>query len=93
MPELIDREKLKDTISQMVELPNEARVQVLAAVSREKTVDAAPVVRGRWIETEEGATCSECHKHPFEDGEFAIANYNGNYCPNCGADMRGDGDG
>ena len=46
------------------------------------------VKHGRWIETEEGTVCSECHKHPFEDGEFAVANYNGNFCPNCGADMR-----
>ena len=43
MPELIDREKLKATISRMVELPNAARVQVLAAVSREKKVDAVEV--------------------------------------------------
>ena len=52
------------------------------------TVDAVPVVHGRWIETEEGTICSECNKHPFEDGEYAIANYKSNYCPNCGADMR-----
>jgi DNA-directed RNA polymerase subunit RPC12/RpoP len=45
--------------------------------------------RGRWIETEEGTMCSECNKHPFEDGEFSIANYNGNYCPNCGANNGG----
>lgn len=50
--------------------------------------DAVEVVRGEWIETEGGTICSECNKHPFEDGEYAIANYNGAYCPNCGANMR-----
>ena len=44
--------------------------------------------KGEWIETEEGTICSDCHKHPFEDGYYAIANYNGDFCPNCGADMR-----
>lgn len=48
---------------------------------------------GRWLEIEEGTICSECHEHPFADGECAIADYNGNYCPNCGADMRRDGNG
>lgn len=43
--------------------------------------------RGRWIETDEGTICSECYEHPFEDGYLAIANYNGDWCPNCGAKM------
>lgn len=43
--------------------------------------------KGEWVETEEGTICSECHEHPFEDGYYAIANYNGDFCPNCGAKM------
>ena len=54
------------------------------------TVDAVEVVHGHWIETEEGTICSECHEHPFSDGYFAIANYNGDWCPNCGAKMDGE---
>lgn len=34
--ELIDREKLKASIRSMVELPNEARAQVIGAISRAK---------------------------------------------------------
>ena len=45
MPDLIDREKVLATLSRMVELPNEVRVQAMAAVSRAKAVDAVPVVR------------------------------------------------
>ena len=46
--------------------------------------DVRPVVRGRWLyETEiEGHACGECsacHKIRVID----------NFCPNCGADMRG----
>ena len=51
-----------------------------------------PVKRGRWIFTEKlilgnpygSYKCSECMYHvPYED----------NYCPNCGADMRGEENG
>jgi rubrerythrin len=45
-------------------------------------VDAAPVVRGKWVE--DGAymfVCSIC-KHRAEFSE--------NYCPNCGARMERD---
>ena len=37
--ELIDREKLKASIRSMVELPNEARAQVIGAINRAKAVD------------------------------------------------------
>ena len=57
----------------------------------EPTVDAVLVVHGKWlpiIEVNEygepyqsGVYCSEC-------GETSI--YEPNYCPNCGADMRGE---
>lgn len=55
------------------------------------TVDAVPVVHGRWEKREAvvfddelvGYRCSECNT--TWDAET-------NYCPNCGADMR-DGDG
>lgn len=47
-----------------------------------------PVVRGEWIWTETGDddyeqywVCSVCGEHNF---------YEANFCPNCGADMRGE---
>lgn len=50
------------------------------------TVDAVPVRHGHWVYTPTspfGFTCSECG---IEMCRF-------NYCPNCGADMRKDGEG
>lgn len=52
--------------------------------AEKKAADVRPVVRGRWLyETEiEGHACGECsacHKIRVID----------NFCPNCGADMRG----
>lgn len=54
--------------------------------AEKKAADVRPVVRGRWLhETEiEGHACGECsvcHKIRVID----------NFCPSCGADMRGGG--
>lgn len=53
------------------------------------TIDAKRIVRGRWIEQngvrgcgQSFNTCSEC-KQWFPCGCLV-----GNFCPNCGADMR-----
>lgn len=50
-------------------------------------IDAAPVVRGEWIELHEEnghevGTCSHCRHVRIVD----------NYCPNCGAKMNGGND-
>jgi hypothetical protein len=50
------------------------------------TVDAVEVVHGRWVRARKPVTqnmeCSVCHK------EYLWSDHN--YCPNCGADMRGE---
>lgn len=57
------------------------------AVDEQPTVDAVPVVRGKWISDGAGYhwtyNCSVCgwkDGYPFNERH--------NYCPNCGADMR-----
>lgn len=54
-------------------------------------IDLVGVVHGRWIKrqfadepTAFGYRCSECH---------LTYDFDTNYCPNCGADMRGDKNG
>ena len=44
--------------------------------------------QGEWIETSDGTMCGNCHKFPYDDGEYHIANWHSDFCPNCGADMR-----
>lgn len=61
------------------------------------TVDAAPVVHGRWISLTDcanaGVYCSVCHKKVWKE-DYAWCNrknkLRSNYCPNCGAKMDGD---
>lgn len=47
-------------------------------------VDAVEVRRGRWSLVGDACVCSVCHKSSVQDYYF---------CPECGADMRGDNDG
>ena len=59
-----------------------------------KTVDAAPVRHGRWIETKHGFCCNQCHtRRPLDwDGQMWLSSF----CPDCGAMMDwkdGDGNG
>lgn len=54
----------------------------------EAILDGTPLPKGHWIQTDNYFSwrlnyveCSCCHKYSLEEGD---------YCPNCGADMRGD---
>lgn len=52
------------------------------------TVDAVPVVHGRWIRDEFGSKCGACCLYAYRD-KFDQP-WESPYCPNCGADMRGE---
>lgn len=54
---------------------------ILRRIGRVPTVDAVPVVHGRWITDEKGVTyCVRCR---IIDDYASVHNY----CPNCGANM------
>ena len=70
--------------------------QAAKLIDEQPIVDAVPVVHGRWIDEGQYADyhphhawrCSECGEHVIEiDTPWY------KYCPNCGADMRGEQDG
>ena len=53
------------------------------------TVEARPVVRGEWIGCDmKTSICSECRTE-FDINRSVVIKIL-NFCPNCGADMRGD---
>lgn len=64
------------------------------------SVDSVPVVRGKWYKPSgmmppeyAGAyRCSECDKFAMRDWK-SHKQVLSDYCPHCGADMRGDTDG
>ena len=60
-------------------------------IDSEPAADVAPVVHGRWVEKEKYTfgimyDCSLCGNRILDNG------HPWNYCPNCGADMRGIND-
>ena len=62
------------------------------------TVDAVPVVHGKWIKDDESIYCSVCGFEtssllPYVcDGEKWVPCYANKYCGNCGAKMDGGQD-
>lgn len=64
---------------------------VRAWLDDQPTVDAVPVVHGRWIIKGQDVFCSSCNNESGYNawGSSAFSSY----CPNCGAKMDGDGDG
>ena len=59
--------------------------EFIGAIDDMPTLDAAPVRRGEWVYEKIGdktrCFCSECGDQPMR--------FEPNFCPNCGADMRG----
>ena len=51
------------------------------------TIEAEPVKRGEWIEKYCSWYCSECGKSGYKG---YIPAKPSDFCPNCGADMRGE---
>lgn len=49
--------------------------------------------KGHWKHDPDELTyCSECGKYVYDDGTYHMI-WHPNFCPNCGADMRGEADG
>ena len=95
MAEYIDREAILSEIERREALMvGDKRISVDAMkhfIKNRPAADVAPVRHGRWIaikvpnEWDKGQ-CSECRSI------FNSSVWGTNYCPNCGADMRGSND-
>lgn len=75
----------------MAELKIDISKAVDDVIEQLKSKGYTPVKRGKW----EKDKCSECKKS-LEDiftGDFYYDYDKVHYCPNCGADMRGDENG
>lgn len=89
MDELISRQELlKKIYSQAHKNPNAYKLSRYAELLalEAPTVDAVPVVHGKW---ECGKPCPCCGEDRFKGLDADIwADWEPPFCPNCGADMR-----
>ncbi len=63
--------------------------ELLGCIKDCPTIDAVPVVRGKWKPIFKGADtceCSVCKSEGFSDSDFGFIATP--YCPNCGAEME-----
>ena len=96
MAEYIEREAVHDLVQSLTKYAWASpantghRVTVDAddvnfGVDKIPSADVAPVRHGRWLcvdtDTEQFFLCNRCKKKEY---------WESNYCPNCGADMRGE---
>ena len=88
MAEYIEREAVIDYITRSPHIANYVKGAIVIEIEQIPAADVKPVVRGEWIIRRGNWTdeyeCSLCHK---------VSKTYGNYCPWCGADMRGTDDG
>lgn len=89
MARLIDVDKVINSMQKCLDENTDKKGSVayftfealITALKQEPTVDAVPVVHGRWNTDEKGVTyCGRCR---IIDDYASVHNY----CPNCGAKM------
>lgn len=84
--ELIDRYALIKDMYEDGYFPLTVADKATEKVMAQPTVDAAPVVHGEWIGNGiPESVLSGCSVCGYSCGSSSF-----NYCPNCGADMRGE---
>lgn len=82
MPKYIERKSLIAWLHNMAVSP--ALIAAIENKERFPAADVVEVVHGEWVDQIGLKKCSCCKTHQIEIS---------NYCPNCGADMRGDKNG
>lgn len=91
MAEYIDKAVVKERLERVFKLQAKTAKKLVDDMPVE---DVKPVLHGEWVENPDETFastfhCSECGEYPlFYDNEYCFSNF----CPNCGADMRGGKD-
>jgi len=83
--DIISRQGAIATVEELNKKVNDGRVSDTICTSdvlrRLKSLPSAEQKKGHWIDDETNYTCSECYRGCW---------VNSDYCPWCGADMRGE---
>ena len=93
---LIDADELNMRFCENPEYSATMFKKIRRVVESTPTIEAEPVKHGRWVSLTEcanaGVYCSMCNKKVYKE-DYAWSNkrikMRSNYCPNCGAKMKG----
>lgn len=84
---LIDANALMKNIGKIPQLRGITHGRMKKAVEETPTIDAVPVVHGRWMYGEDvDLVCSVCGKDALSD--WTCQQICTDYCPHCGAKMK-----
>ena len=99
MSDLIRRQDAIDVVAKLYKYESDR----MTALQEIPTVEAKPVINGEWIKeigdihsSGEFVYCSNCGQATFIPSKRILSTTNfrhfekPNFCPNCGADMRGE---
>ena len=96
--DLISRQAAIDALNALADYPeriayNHGCADAVATIKALPTID--PVKRGRWVKAERDGcwTYSDAYKQCSECGKVTFLAEKMNYCPVCGARVRGEKDG
>ena len=108
MARLIDADALKKTVEDFPNCYNGwsdtyDKAFIIGAIEEAPTIDAVSVVHGEWIKHKERTEINgkfidffpaeyECSNCGLREAHYFINSKPHNYCPNCGAQMKGADD-
>ena len=85
---LIDADPLIGTLHSAEFEISDDRAMVYRTIDKQPTIDAVPVVHGKWIPVTNGRGGSECNIcHAYAPSLQSGVEYSSPYCPSCGAKM------
>ena len=93
MPRYIDADKLYEEMQYGIQHEHyDKPFDLLAEILDAPTADVRENVRGEWIQkSKQLAICNTVHWYECSAcGHHAFSGMRTDYCPDCGADMRGD---
>ena len=98
----ISRQAAIDALNGEIEITGRTNAEAIKGYVRlvkdrlERLPSAQPTIesraKGHWVPQKGGGVCcSECGKYALDeaDGRYISVSVKSNFCPNCGADMRG----
>ena len=80
--DMLDCEELTEDRREIIQFDKDCKQNAIDLLNHAPTIE--PRKRGKWVNTGSGQECSVCYEiqYGYDNHRY--------FCPNCGADMRGE---